>query len=509
MTLTTKQNKTSLSALSTSTQQKTALVIGAGFGGLATASLLAKQGFAVTLLEQHDQVGGRARMYKKEGFSFDMGPSWYLMPEVFERFFAHFGKKPTDYLTLTRLDPAYRMFFGKDDVIDISQDLEKNKQLFSSYEHRGGEKLQQYLDSSRYQYETAMNTFIYKNYASFTDILDLRLAKAGLKMRLFDSLDKYASRYFSNDRLKKILEYTVVFLGGDPTNTPALYSLMSHVDFNLGVWYPQGGMNALALAMHTLAKEQGVTFVFNSPVDEIIVKNSKAIGARVGKKIFRADLVVCNADYHHVEQKLLAPKYRTYTKKYWNSRVVAPSGFIMYLGLDKKIKSLEHHNLFLDDDWQEHFREIFEKPAWPKSPSFYVCCPSKKDKQVAPKGKENLFVLVPVAAGLEDTPAQRKKYADMILTRMEEVTGESLREHIIVKRLFAHNDFIKEYHSLKGTALGLAHTLRQTAIFRPRMQSKKVKNLWFAGHYTHPGIGVPMVVIAAEILAKEVAKRGF
>ncbi|MCF7799048.1 phytoene desaturase [Candidatus Woesearchaeota archaeon] len=488
--------------------KKSVLLIGAGFGGLATACLLAKEGYKVTVIEQLDQPGGRARLYTEQGFSFDMGPSWYLMPDIFEKFFAQFGKRPEDYLTLTRLDPAYKMYFGKDDVVTIREDLATNKELFERYEKGAGEKLQTYLDAAQYQYQTAMSKFIYKNYTSLKDMLDPKLAKAGLRMRLFASLDKYASRYFSNDRLKKILEYTVVFLGGDPKNTPALYSLMSHVDFNLGVWYPKGGMNALAVALYDLAQELGVTFAFNTSAQHILVEEGKAKGVKTPKKIYKADIVVCNADYHHVEQQLLKPKYQSYTDKYWKSRTVAPSGFVMYLGLNKKIKGLEHHMLFLEEDWQEHFREIFEKPAWPQHPSFYVCCPSKTDKTVAPKGKENIFVLVPVAAGLEDDETKREAYADMILSRMEDVTGEQIKKHIIVQRLFAHNDFIKDYNAFQGTALGLAHTLRQTALFRPRMQNKKVKNLWFVGQYTHPGIGVPMVIIAAEILAQEVAKRG-
>lgn len=488
---------------------KRVVVIGAGFGGLAVACLLQKDGFQVTVVEKNEGPGGRARLYKSKGFSFDMGPSWYLMPQVFVRFFKVFKKKPSDYYTLQRLDPSYRLFFGEKDLLDISKDKAKNRELFESIEPGAGARFDRYLQKAKYQYDTAMAGFIYREYKRLSDFFSLRLAKEGLRLNLFGSLDSYTRMFFSSDRLRKILEYTVVFLGGNPKNTPALYSLMSHVDFNLGVWYPKGGMNAVAKGMETLAKELGVEFFYDCPVDKVLVEQGVAVGVKAKGKVIDADLVVANADYHHAEQHLLEKSHRSYSGKYWRTRTMAPSGFIMYLGLDRKIDNLQHHTLFLEEDWQEHFDEIFNDPKWPKHPSFYVCVPSKTEPDVAPKGMENLFVLVPVASGLSDTSKTRRVMERLIFDRLKAMTGIDVQKHIVTKRLYAHKEFTQDYNAYKGTALGLAHTMLQTAIFRPRHRSKKIPNLYFTGQYTHPGVGVPMVIIASHIVAGEVVKDGY
>ena len=482
-------------------------IIGAGFGGISAAALLARQGHQVTVFEKNEHEGGRASMWYERGFSFDMGPSWYLMPDVFEKFFAKFGKRPSEYYTLSRLDPSYRMFFGDGAPLDISSSLEENKKLFDALEPNGGAKLQTYLDQAEYQYDSAMETFVERDYQSVMDFLDWRLAKEGIRMRMFNSLDSHVSRLFSNDRAKKILEYTTVFLGGNPKNTPALYALIAHVDFNLGVWYPQGGLHAVATGMMRLAQEQGATFVFNAPVEQILVSDGKASGVRVNGVDEPFDLVVSNADYQFTESALLAPEHRSYSDAYWESRTMAPSGFVLFLGLDKRMDSLKHHNLFLQNDWFAHFEEIFDRPAWPDAPSYYVCAPSLTDPSVAPEGKEALFVLVPVASGLEDTDAIRTQFRDKIIADMERVTGESISDHIEVERIFSQRDFTERYGAFQGTALGLAHTLRQTAILRPSMRSKKVQHLFFTGQYVHPGIGVPMVVIASTILSDSIEKQ--
>ncbi|MCX6660920.1 MAG: phytoene desaturase family protein [Euryarchaeota archaeon] len=461
--------------------KKTVIIIGSGFGGMAAAALLAKDGFNVTVLEKNDQPGGRAIVWNQKGFVFDMGPSWYLMPDVFEKFFAEFGKKPEDYYKLLRLNPAYRVFFDKDEIVDISPDLEQNLQLFERYQPGGREQFKKYLTAAQYQYQIAMNEFIYKEYRHLWDFFSLRLLSKGSKLHIFTSLDKYAQRYITDPKLRKILEYTMVFLGGTPFDTPALYSLMSHVDFNLGVWYPDGGFGALARAFQRLASEQGVTFKFESEVEKILVSGNKVTGVKTSKGNMSADVVIANADYHHVETNLLDQQNQTYTQQYWEKRAIAPSALLMYLGVEGKIKSFAHHNLYFASQWQDHFNTIFHEPKWPEDPSYYVSCPSKTDPSVAPKEDENLFVLVPVAAGLQDTEKTREKYFTKVMDHLESL----------------------HYHAYKGTALGLAHTLGQTAIFRCSHQSKKVKGLYYTGHYTHPGIGVPMVVISSQIIAQQ------
>jgi phytoene desaturase len=476
------------------------IIIGSGFGGLAAAGLLAKDGHEVIVLEKNEQVGGRASVWRKDGFLFDMGPSWYLMPDVFEKFFAEFGKKPEDYMKLKRLDPSYRVYFGKEEYVDISKDLEKNFKIFEKMEKGATEKMKKYLETSKYQYDVAMKDFIYKDYRSLTDFLKPKLVKEGLKLHFFDKLDSYAQRFFESDRIRKILEYTIVFLGGTPYDSPALYSLMSHVDFNLGVWYPMGGLGEIAQAMYKVAKENGVEFKFNSPVKKINVNNGKTTGAETEIEKYDADIVVVNADMPWAEANLLDKKQRSYSERYWNSRKIAPSAYLLYLGLDKKLENVVHHNLYFEHKWEEHFQQIFKKPMWPDNPSYYMSAPSKTDPIVAPKGYENVFVLVPVAAGLEDNEKIRDKYFKKVINHIEKTIGETIFDSIKVKRIFTHNDFSSRYNAYKGTALGLAHTLRQTAIFRPQHESKKVKNLYYTGHYNHPGIGVPMVIISSQIL---------
>lgn len=478
------------------------IVIGAGFGGLAAAALLAKKNKNVTVIEKNEQAGGRASVWKKDGFTFDMGPSWYLMPDVFGNYFNEFNKKPEDYMELVRLDPSYRVFFYPDDYVDISADLEKNLDLFESIEPGAKEKMSPYLEKSKYEYEIAMKDFIYKDYKHLTDFFKPRLIVEGTKLHMFEKLDSYVQRYFKSEKIRQILEYTIVFLGGSPYDSPALYSLMSHVDFNMGVWYPKGGMGQLAEAMKKLAEEQGVDFKFNEPVNKIEVDNGRATAVKTDNGTYQADTIVVNADNAWAEMNLLDKKYQTYGEKYWNKRKIAPSAYLLYLGLDKQLSNFTHHNLYFHPQWEEHFDDIFKNPQWPEKFSYYVSCISKTDPDTAIEGGENVFVLIPVAAGLKDTKETRKKYFDKTIDHMEKLAKENIRDHIIVKRIFVHNDFAERYNAYKGTALGLAHTLRQTAIFRPRHQSKKVKNLYYTGHYNHPGIGVPMVIISSQILSE-------
>jgi phytoene desaturase len=448
-------------------------------------------------------VAGRA-LGREKGFTFDMGPSWYLMPDVFKTFFNLFGKEPEEFYPLKRLDPAYRIYFEKNSYADIASSLEKNLALFESMEPGAAEQLKKYLKQSEYQYNVSINEFLYKDYTSLLQFFNRRMLVEGSKLHVFESLDKYTKRYFKSDQLRKILEYSMVFLGGAPKNTPAIYSLMSHIDFNLGVWYPEGGIGSVVNAFEALAKSYGAQLRYNSPVKQIGVVDgvAKQVILENGE-IIEADVVVANADYHHVETRLLEQKYQTYPEKYWGKRTIAPSALLIYLGYDRKIAGLEHHTLFFDNDWTKHFDAIFDDPSWPENPSYYVACPSKTDPTIMPAGGEVVTILVPLASGLEDTDEIRDAYVEKVLVHLEKLLEQDLHNHI-VKRVFSHRDFSGLFNAYQGTALGLSHTLMQTAVFRPRHQSKKVSNLFFTGQYTHPGIGMPMTLISSQLVAASI-----
>lgn len=480
------------------------IIIGAGYGGLSLAALLGKNGFNVTVLEKNEDIGGRARTFSQNGFRYDMGPSWYLMPDVFEKYFSNFEKKSEDFFKLKKLDPAYRVFYEDDEIVDVPASKEGMYELFESIEEGSSEKLKKYLEQAKYKYDTAMDKFLYKSYDSLFDFFTPSLMLAGIKLDIFNSLDSHTRKYFKSEKLRKILEYSMVFLGGSPKNTPALYSLMSHVDLEMGVYYPEHGMYDLVKAFETLCLENNVKIIRGEEAKKIVVEDRKAkhVLTKDGNR-YDADIIIANADYEHVETKLIEDKYRSYNERYWKKKVMAPSALIFYLGVNKKLDKLKHHNLFLAEDWDKHFDSIFKTKEWPNNPSYYVNCTSKTDN-TAPKGSECLFFLVPVAADLKDDKKTRDKMFDKIIENFEEQIGEKIKDNIIEKRIYAHKDFMNDYNAYKGTALGMAHTLFQTAVFRPTMKSKKIKNLFYSGHYTHPGIGVPMVVIASEILAKKI-----
>jgi phytoene desaturase len=481
-----------------------AVVIGAGVGGLASAALLARAGFQVTILEKNDSIGGRARLWREGGFTFDMGPSWYLMPEVFEDFFAVFGRSREQYYRLTELSPYYRVFFQPGEWVDITSERQKVLDLFESFEAGGAKRLEKYLDRARYKYEVAMKEFLYKDYGSVFDFLNARMLIEGTRLNVFGRLDRSVRRYFSDRRARQILEYAMVFLGTSPQAAPALYSIMSHVDLNLGVHYPIGGLSAAAAGIAKLAEEQGVRIRLGAEVRGIHVDDGSGRATRVvtAEDEVETDVVLVNADYAFSETNLLEDRYKTLPGRYWKRRVFAPSMFILYLGLNKSLRNVVHHNLYFSEDWNEHFDTIFKVPTWPQEPCFYVSCISKTDPQMAPRGQENLFVLVPVAPGLTDGETFRERYADQVIEHIEKVIGEQFRSSIVVRRVFSHRDFISDYNAYEGTALGLAHTLNQTAFFRPAFRSKKVENLYYAGQYTHPGVGVPMVLIAAQVASR-------
>jgi phytoene desaturase len=481
-------------------------VIGGGIGGLAASALLAKEGYDVTVYEKNPEVGGRARVWRKYGFVFDMGPSWYLMPEIFDHYFALFDRKVEDFYELIRLDPSYRIFFP-DKVIDISATLEENMRTFERLENNGAEKLTKYLKQAREKYDYLMKGLMYEDLAGIRAMLSPKLMGAGWKLSILSNIDKLTKKFFKTERARKILQYSIVFLGGNPKNTPALYSMISHIDFNLGVWYPLGGLGKIVEGLQSITEEYGGSIRLGEEVTGIEVSGRLATGLHTEGGFVEADAIISNADYPHTEMKLLKEEYQTYPTEYWKKKTIAPSAFVLYLGLNKKIDSLTHHNVILDYDWVNHFEQIFDKPSWPDEPAYYLCCPSKMDGSVAPENCENIFVTVPISAGVEDTPEVREAYYDKMVTHMEKVTGTSIRDSIVVKRIFSVNDFTQDYNAYKGTAVGLTHTFSQSAFFRPRHQSKKVKNLYYTGQYTHPGIGVPMALISSEIVADMIKKE--
>jgi phytoene desaturase len=482
-------------------------VIGSGFSGLSSACFLAQAGFDVTVFEKNDSPGGRARQFQSHGFTFDMGPSWYWMPDTFDSFFKSFGKKTSDYYDLIRLDPSYRIVYGLNDAVDIPASMEKLLELFESIEPGSSKALTQFLQEGKYKYEVGMKRLVYKPGLSLREFADLDVVKGAFRLHLFQSIATYIRKFFRHPRLIQLLEFPVLFLGATPEKTPALYSLMNYADMSLGTWYPKGGMYRIIDAMASLAKSLGVKFEFNTPVQGVEMDQGIAKGILVNGALKEFDYIVAGADYHHVEQELLPASHRIYSEKYWDSRVLAPSSLIFYLGLNKKVKGLLHHTLFFDQDFAVHASEIYEKPQWPTAPQFYVSCPSKTDPDVAPEGHENIFILIPVAPDLADSEPVREKYFSMVMSRLEKLLGDRFLDHIVVKRSYAHRDFIHDYHAFKGNAYGLANTLMQTALLKPSIINKKVPNLFYTGQLTVPGPGVPPSIISGEVVARELIKR--
>ena len=480
---------------------KKIVIIGSGFSSLSASCYLAKLGYDVSVYEKNATVGGRARQLIKEGFTFDIGPSWYWMPDIFDKFFADFGKKTSDYYQLDKLDPAYKIFFS-DDIITIGDSMDKICSEFERIEAGSSKHLRKFISDAQENYNIAINKVVLRPGVS---PFELVTKETVLKVdQFFKTISGQVRKKFKNPKLVSTLEFPVLFLGAKPNDTPSFYNFMNFADFGLGTWHPKGGMYEIIKAMHSLAEELGVVFHTNAVVDKIRVTNGKTIGITALNQDIDADIVLSGADYHHSET-LLDKIHRQYSENYWNRKTFAPSSLLFYLGFNKKIKNIEHHNLFFDTDFELHAKEIYDNPVWPTDPLFYVNFPSVTDSSMAPEGCETGFFLIPIAPGLEDTPQLRAQYFDLIMARFQERTGQEVKNNIIFKESFCVNDFVEQYNSYKGNAYGMANTLLQTAFLRPKLQSKKVKNLFFTGQLTVPGPGVPPSLISGKLVSELIA----
>ncbi len=482
-------------------------MIGAGFSGIAAASVLAKQGYEVTVLEKNDMAGGRARKFSIEGFTFDMGPSWYWMPDVFETFFSLFGKRVDQMYNLVRLNPSYKVFFGENDFMELPAEMAELESMFERYEPGSAASLRKFLTEAAYKYKVGMKEFVYKPSLNIFEFIDLRILKSFFRLQMYRSISGHIRKLFKHKQLISLLEFPVLFLGAKPQDTPAMYSLMNYADLVLGTWYPMGGMYKIVEAMVQVAEDAGVGFVYNQDVKEITIEQGAAVKIRTQNKSYDCDLIVAGADYRHIEMEVLDLKDASYSEEYWDSRTLAPSSLIFYLGLNKKVERLRHHNLFFDENFETHAEEIYDRPQWPSKPLFYVSVPSVTDPSVAPDGCENVFILIPVAPALTDTEETREKYFAMVMERLERLTGQNIRDSVIFKRSYAHRDFVADYHAFKGNAYGLANTLRQTAFLKPQIKSKKINNLYYTGQLTTPGPGVPPSIISGQVVANLIIKE--
>ena len=478
-------------------------IIGGGFSGLAAASYLAKEGYDVSLFEKNSTVGGRNRKFTEQGFTFEMGPSWYWMPEVFDGYFKNFNKKRSDYYSLTKLNPSFSIVYKEGVKIDIPSEHKELIEFFERIEKGAGKRFESFMEDAKFKYETSMNSLIYTPGKSIFEFAKWEVVKGVFKLNLFSNFKKFVRKYFKDEKLTALMDFPVLFLGSAPENTPALYSLMNYAGLMLGTWYPENGMYRIIESMEELAIELGVKIHTNAEVSKINIKNDKATSLIVNNELVEFDAIVAAGDYNHMES-LLPKEAKNYTDEYWDSRTLAPSSLIFFLGVDKPLNSLDHHTLFFDESLDDHSNEIYNDPQWPKKPLFYVCNPSKTDKSIAPEGCENIFVLIPIAPDLEDTEEIREKYYKIIMERLEKQVNENVSEHVIYKRSYCINDFKSDYHSYKGNAYGLANTLRQTAILKPKLNNKKLKNMVYAGQLTVPGPGMPPALISGKLAADEI-----
>lgn len=485
---------------------KKVIVVGAGISGLSAASYLAKYGYNVTILEKNNYTGGRIRLHKEAGFSFDMGPSWYWMPDIFESFYQDFGFTTTDFYNLKRLDPSYKIFWEDNTSNNIPASYEELKKLFETIEEGSGDKLDKYLADAKIKYEIGMGEFVERPSLSITEYLEPSLILNSFKLDLLKSISKSISKNFKNKKIRQILEFPVLFLGAKPTKTPALYSMMNYADIKLGTWYPMGGMFEIAKAFTKIATDLGVKIELNQPVEKIEFRKDKITHLISNKNKYQVDAVVNCSDYNHFEQSLLNKEYRKYDEKYWDNRIFAPTCLLFYLGVNKKIDGLEHHNLFFDSDFEIHSKEIYDVHSWPREPLFYLSATSKSEL-TAPEGHENLFILIPLSTELEESDSIIENYYNLVIERIEKRIGQKLKDNIVYKKVFSRNDFINDYNSFKGNAYGLANTLLQTGFLKPKMKNEKIRNLYYAGQLTVPGPGLPPSILSGKIAANLLNKE--
>jgi len=482
------------------------IVVGSGISSLSSASFLAKEGHDVTIIEKNNQIGGRARKFSQDGFTFDMGPSWYWMPDVFEDFYNKFNHTTSDFYNLKRLDPSYRVYWKDNTHTDVPADMKALEEWFELNEKGSALKLRAFLKDAEVKYRVGMQDLVYKPSMSLFEFANKKVLKGLLSMNLFSSFGKFIRSYFSNEKIIGLLEFPVLFLGAMPNETPALYSLMNYADIKLGTWYPEGGMYKFIEAFEKIALENHVKFITGEEVISFDKENRKVTSVVTTKGKYSADVIISGADYQHTDKKLLNG-HANYSQKYWDKRVMAPSCLLFYVGVNKKLKDIQHHNLFFDESLEQHGIEIYKNPKWPSAPLFYVCAPSLTDSSVAPSGSENLFFLIPIAPDLKDDEATREKYFNILLKRFKEKTGNDISQNIVYKKSFCIEDFKNDYNAFKGNAYGLANTLRQTAILKPSLRNKNLDNFYYTGQLTVPGPGVPPSIISGEVVAKYVLKN--
>ncbi len=483
--------------------KKKIAIIGSGFSSLSASCYLAKAGHDVTIYEKNKTVGGRARQLVRDGFTFDMGPSWYWMPDIFDSFFNDFGKKTADFYQLDKLNPAYKIFFT-DDNITVGDCMDDICKEFERIEPGSANHLKDFIAKAEKNYDIAINKVVLRPGLS---PLELITPETALRVdQFFKTISGEVRKKFKNPKLVSTLEFPVLFLGAKPNRTPSFYNFMNYADFGLGTWHPKGGMYQVVKAMNDLAEELGVEICTDAAAEKIKVVNNIAVGATINGKDISADVILSGADYHHSET-LLDPEHRQYSEAYWNKKTFAPSSLLFYIGFNKKLENINHHNLFFDTDFERHAQEIYDNPSWPKAPLFYANFPSVTDLSMAPKNCETGFFLIPIAPNLTDTPELREQYFDIILDRFEKRTDQSVKNNIIFKESFCVNDFVEQYNSYKGNAYGMANTLSQTAFLRPSLKSKKVKNLYFTGQLTVPGPGVPPALISGKLVSELINKN--
>lgn len=484
-----------------------AIVIGSGFAGLTAAASLARKGFRVTVLEKNEQPGGRARTWRDQGFTFDMGPSFYWMPEVFERYFRSMGERVHDHYELVRLDPSYSVVFSPGEKWSLPADPMALRAFFESKEKGAGIQLNRFLAEAKLKYDLGMGELVYRPSLTWGEYMHPALISGLLKTKVFRSLRKHVQAHFSDERLRLLMEFPVLFLGAAPQHTPALYSLMNYADMELGTWYPMGGMGKVVDAFVRVALKHGVELRCGTPVNRIVVRGGKAVGVEVESGLMHADIVVAGADYHHVDQELVPKENRSYTEEYWSKRTMAPSGLLFYLGFDRKLPGLDHHTLFFDESLDRHSAEIYDQPTWPSKPLFYTSCASRTDPTVAPTGKENLVILIPIAPGLTDEDRTRERLYNIVMERLTGHLGFDPRPHVVLKRSYSINDLQTDYNAFRGNAYGMANTILQTGPLRPSMKSRKVEGLYFTGQLTVPGPGVPPAIISGQVVADLIEKE--